>query len=486
MTEQSRLYLTSIEANDRRMNELKMQLSSLGEVEKYVTSKSGDSRMTLSTYNVSDPTLNQLVSRLATAESDYERLRKTTAENNPMLQSIQNEISSLRPSILENVRNQKKSVEAGLSLLNQSSNQYLSMLNTVPRKERDLVNVSRQKEIISTTYAFLLQKREETASSISTRIPDCTFVSYPLSSVDPVSPKKLLLGIAAMVIPFLLGYSVIILKEMMNTNILFRSDIEKLTTFPVIGELIHEKDSETLVTAVNRRSFIVEQFRQVRTALLYQLNRDVKKKRIVVTSSIKGEGKSFVSSNLAVSIARSGKKVALLEMDLHQPTLSKAFKVDAMVGISDFLINEATEEEIIVPTSVAPNLFLVPAGNLVSEPSELLLNGRLEKLLAYLDKQFDVVLVDTAPVKALTDAYTIASHCHLILYIVRHNHTPKVLIEQLDEDMEAYDHHSVAIIFNGVKNRGWGRKAYGQGYGYGYSSRSSYDTYHKKKKTYAA
>lgn len=482
ITEQSRLYLESIEANDRQMNELNMQLSSLEEVEKYLESKSKEGSLVPSTINIADPTLTQLITKLSTAESQYETLKKTTAENNPILQSLQEDIAKTKPNILENIRSQKKNLLAGKTYLDKINNRYSSMLNTIPKKERELVDVSRQQNIKNDIYKFLLEKREETAYSMSSALPDCFLVDQPATSLFPVTPKIPLLALLAGIFPFIIGVSLISIKDAFNNKIMYRKEIEELTNFPIIGELLFEKLDTNLVTSSKERSFLQEQFRQIRAALKYQGNPPGNQKRIMVTSSIKGEGKSFVSANLAVSLSKSGKKVALLELDLHQPKLTDFLEIEKSIGITDYLLGNSTESEIIIPTSINPNLSILQAGYLVEDPSELLLNERLEMLLNYLDKVFDVIIIDTAPVFALTDAMSIAPHVNLILYIIRHNHTPKAQIQMLNENMESFKINNIAIIFNGVKNRGYGRYSYGNGYGYGYDSKSSYDEYGKKKK----
>jgi capsular exopolysaccharide synthesis family protein len=482
ISEQSRLYLQSIEDNDREINMLNMRASALDEVEKYVESKNKEGVLAPSTINIADPTLSTLVTKLSETQSQYESLAKTTGENSPILQSLKEEMDRIKPSILDNIRNQKKSISSSRSYLDQINNRYSSMLSTVPKKERELVEVSRQQNIKNDIYKFLLQKREETAYSISSALPDCFMVNQPTSSIFPVSPKKPLLALMAGILPLILGTFVVTIKESLNGKILYRKDIEQATAFPVIGELMYEKLSNPIVTMNAERSFIQEQFRQIRGSLKHQGNPKGNFKRILVTSSVKGEGKSFVSSNLAISLARSGKKVALLEMDLHQPKLREMLEIEPCAGITDYLMGEVEADQIRMQTTIHPNLHLIPSGTMVDEPSELLVNGRLEQLLNYLDTKYDVLMIDTAPLLALSDASVIAPNVNLILYIVRHNHTPKGHIEMLDENMRSYQLENVAIVFNGVKTRGFSKKGYGYGYGYGNDAKSNYDGYMKKKK----
>ena len=401
LSEQSRLYLQSIEENDRKANEINLKLSALDEVEKYVVSKAENSgSISPSIVNIDDPSLTQLLQKLSTSESEYQRLRQSTGENNPIAQAVQDDIIKTKPSILENIRNQKKTLQAGKSYLGQVSGKYSSMVSTIPKKERELVEVSRQQNIKNAIYSFLLQKREETQYSISSALPDCYMIDQPASSIYPVSPKKPLLGLFALIFPLAIGGLFINIKDSLNRKILYRTSIEQLTKFPIIGELIFEKLDNPLVTAGTDSSFLSEQFRLIRTSLKYQGNPQGNTKRILVTSSIMGEGKSFVSSNLAISLAKSGKKVALLELDLHKPKLSSMMNIGKEIGLTDYLSGKTTMSEIIFESYVHPNLNILPAGNLISEPSELLSNGKLEKLLEFLDTKFDHIIIDTAPVKA--------------------------------------------------------------------------------------
>ncbi|HEV3223187.1 MAG TPA: polysaccharide biosynthesis tyrosine autokinase [Puia sp.] len=482
MSEQSRQYLESIDANDKQVSTMNMQLSALDEVEKYVKSKSNNGSIVPSTYNINDPSLTQLINNLSTAETQYERLKRTTAENNPIMLSLQEEIDKIKPNILDNINSQRKSIEAGRATLLQSKDRYSTMLNSVPQKERQLVEVSRQQNIKNDIYSFLLQKKEETQYSITSILPDCYIVSNPTTPGVPVSPKKPFLAILALVAPLALCISVISMKDIFNGKVLYRNDIEKLTSFPIIGEIIYGDLKSKIVTENAERSFIAEQFRLIRTALKHQGTPPGNVKRILVTSCIKGDGKSFVSTNLAMSLARSGKKVALFELDLHQPKLSDIFDIPHSNGITDYLLGNVSEEEIIYPTTKHANVFLIPAGHLVEEPSELLVNGKLEILFNYLDTKFDTLIIDTAPLKVLTDGLVIAPFCNLVLNVIRHNHTPKSHVEMLNKDMASYNIDNVAIIFNGVKNRGFGKYSYGFGHGYGYDIRSSYEEYSKKTK----
>ncbi len=483
ISEQSRLYLQSIAANDQQKNKMKIQMNVLDEVQRYLETRSDSSSVVPSTFEITDPTLNQLLEKLHNSQSEYARLRKTTAENNPILSSITDEIAKTKSAVLETIKSQKSNLQTSQSYVDKISNRDSAMANAIPQKEKELVEVSRQRNITADIYSFLLQKREEAASyTMSSVLPDSYIVDKATSTVTPVSPKRGLIYLMALVFPFALGSSIISLKSMLNNKILYRSDIEALTNFPVIGEIIEGKFQNGLITATKERSFIIEQFRLLRSAVKNLSDTPGHVKRIVFTSSIEGEGKSFIATNLANLITRNNKKVALLELDLHQPSICEMLGLERGVGITDYLMGKVSESEILLQTPFNPDLYFVQAGRLEEDASELLLNGKIEVFLDYLNTKVDMLIIDMPPINPITDVYVIAPLCDYTLYVIRHGKVRKNNIKMLKENMEFHNIKNVALIFNGIKKRGIGQYSYGYGYGYGYDYKSSYDSYGKAKK----
>jgi tyrosine-protein kinase Etk/Wzc len=183
-----------------------------------------------------------------------------------------------------------------------------------------------------------------------------------------------------------------------------------------------------------------------------------------------------------VSLALTGKKVVLIELDLRKPKLSESFNISREVGISNYFIGDKESDEIIKRTEVNENLFIIPAGPIPPNPSELILNGRMEELLSYLDTIFDYIIIDTAPVSPVTDAYILSPMCDATLYIIRHGYTPKTYVQMLDENNKVRSLKNVAIVFNGVRSRGLGKFDYGYGYGYGSGYGYGYEEKKGKKK----
>jgi tyrosine-protein kinase Etk/Wzc len=470
ISEQSKQYLLSVGENDKKLNDVNMQLAVLDEVEKYVVSKNNEAGIVPSTFGVSDKLLSQLIEKLYNSEIEYEGLKKSTARNNPILVSLRNEIEKMKPNILENIKSQRKSLEAGKNNLNETSGKYSSLLRTLPLKERQLVEISREQAIKNNIYSFLLQKREETALSLNSTVSDSRLIDKAESSLFPVWPNKTLIWIIAISLAIILGIVLISLKDLLNNKILFRSEIENMTMIPVIGELALAKSEAPIIIKDGEKSFISEQFRFLRATV----SKSSKTKRILVTSSITGEGKSFVAANLASSISITGKKVILIDLDLHKPGIHHLFELSNTKGVVDYLSGNSELEETILRIPQNANLFVLPAGPMPANPSELILNGKLKSLMNYCDSMFDVMIIDTAPALAITDAYVIGSRCDINLFVVRHNYTPKIHIQLLDENTGLYRMKNIGIIFNGVKKRGVGKYGFGYGYGYDFDYGYSY------------
>lgn len=467
LSTQGKLYLQNASENDQKLATVNLQLEVLDQVEKYVNSKSASAG--IAPVGVDDPELSKLLDQLYQLQLEYERLRKTTAENNPILQSITSQIEKIRPSILENIRNQRAHLQAGLNNINTTNKSYNSQLQAIPQKERELVSVSREQIVKNNLYSFLLQKREETALASASDVNNSRIISRAQTGIIPVWPKKNIILLGSFMLAFMVGIGIVLFKEMFTGKVMFRSEVEDFSHFPIVGEISYFKDRKSIFLKGQNNRVIQEQFRQLRAAAGL-FSKTHTKKKILVTSSIPGEGKSLISANLALSLSRSGKKVCLLDMDIRNPQFSKIFKLRNSVGIAEFL-EEDMDPNAIVEATEFHNLYIIPAGATKGNPTELLLNGKLTELFNYLEDEFDYVIVDTSPVNPVTDAYIVSDYCDLTLYVVRHRYTPKAIIKKLDDTNKFKPLKNMVIVFNGVKPRGFIKRDYGYGYGYGYENK---------------
>lgn len=471
--EQGKMFLASVQDNDVKLSEADMQLSTLEAVEQYVKNKHSEDNVVPATIGIADQTLLTLLGKLQDIELQQEKMRKTTGENSPALESLNAQEERIRPAIMDNIRSLRANLEAGRAKLAAQNTRFMALLKGVPNKERTLLEVSRQQAIKNNIYTFLLEKREETALQYAAAISDSRIVDLAEADTFPFSPKKSMVMALAILAGLAAVAGFIALKDMMNNKVMFRSDIEKGTSAPIIAEIMFDKSGGIAITE-GRRTPVAEQFRALRTTLSYiGINGD--NKTILVTSSISGEGKSFIAVNLGLSLSLTKKKVVLLEFDLRKPKVSKILNVPHHPGISNYLAGHSSLSDILKqPIENNEYMYLLSAGVIPPNPTELILNGRLEHLLATLRASFDYIIIDTAPIGPVTDARLLAPYADATLYVVRHDRTPKFNLKMIEDLYEQGDLGKLNIVFNGLKMRGLPGYAYGYGGGYGYGSGQGY------------
>jgi tyrosine-protein kinase Etk/Wzc len=467
---QSRQYLDNVGSNDRKSVDISMQLASLGEMENFVISKDNDADMLPATMGITDPLLTDMMSKLYNAKVEYGKMMKSTGENNPFAIALAKEIEQLRPLILDKLKSQRRNLEAAKNDLSSISGGYNSMLRTIPQKERELMTISREQATKKSIYNYLLEKREQSALASSSANSDSKIVDMANASGAPVSPKKMLIYLATLAITMGLGIGLVSAKEMLNKKILFRSEIEGLTVVPVIAEISANKENESLLKTGSKTSVVAEQFRHLRAAIgLIGRQKDIKIKRILTTSSISSEGKTYVTTNLARSLALAGNKVVLVDLDIRIPKTSSIMGVVDKPGVAEFLEGDKAPEEIICRT-MDENLFVIGAGSGKENSRELILSGKLNSLLTFLTDTFDYVVLDASPIDPVSDSYIFSEFCDLTLFVMRHNRTPKAMVQMLDDNNKFKALKNPHIVFNGIRSRGIMSGMYGYSYGYGYEN----------------
>ncbi len=462
-------FLRNVGENDQKLGDVNVQLSMLNQVEKFVASRQNGEMLAPSTLGI-DPSLATLLTQLQTAQMDYDNLKKTVGPNNPTLKSLSDQINKLKPSVIDNIQSQKQSLTASKQSLQTTNSGYNAMLSTVPYKEKQLLEISREHLTKANQYQFLLQRKQETEMSLASVLSNSRVVDKALAGKFPVSPNKKMIYIMAFMAALGLFAGTIILKDAITGKVKFRNEIEKMTSIPIIGEIAFEKTKNPLIIEKGTRSLAAEEFRKLRISLSF-LGINADHKKILLTSSISGEGKSFISANLAVSISLTGKKVVLVDLDLNKPSLSNILNVNYEDGVTEFLTGEKRPDQIINKLDTHENLYFISAGSLPENPTELLANGKVSALIQYLETNFDMVIIDTSPAVLVTDAYILSGLCDATLYVIRHNYTPKLLVKRIDESGQINPINNPAIIFNGLKTRGMFKSNYGYGHNYVYGNK---------------
>lgn len=464
---QGQIYLQTVAENDKQISDINMQLAVLDQVSSYLSSKGSMGGLVPSTLGVSDPVLTQLLQKLSDLELQYEQMKKIVPEKNPAVVAIVDGINKLKPAIRENILNQRRNLNAAKQDLSKRSERYASILTTIPQKERELLSINRQQTIKNNIYTFLLQKKEETALSFASTIADSRVIDKAETEAVPVSPKKNIIYILAFVLAIIIGVIYIYLKSAFTRTVQSPKDISRNTSVPVLGELVFDTANSPIVIEEGKRSFIAEQFRQLRTSLVYMGIGDSNKK-ILITSSVSGEGKSFISINLGISLSLTNSKVVLIELDLRKPKLSKQLGISSREGLSNYLIGKLPYDQLVRETGFE-NLSIIPSGSIPPNPSELITNGKLNELFSKLESEFDYLVLDAPPINPVTDALILSPKSDVTLFVVRHKYTPKVFVNNLEQKKEAGVIKNPAIILNGIKIKRsgiYGSQKYGNGYGY--------------------
>ncbi|HEY2727188.1 MAG TPA: polysaccharide biosynthesis tyrosine autokinase, partial [Parafilimonas sp.] len=350
-------------------------------------------------------------------------------------------------------------------------------------------DLSRQQDIKQQLYIFLLQKKEETAITKASNIPSASVIQTPKSDFKPYFPKKILLFPLGFLLGLIIPAIYITAKFFLNTKVLSRGDIEQVTDVPTIAEISHSNKPDSMMLINNdARSVIAEQFRAFRTNLQF-LGIQRKCPVYLVTSSMSGEGKSFIATNLAQVSALSGKRVLLMEMDLRKPKISAALGMENKMGFTNYIILENIRlKDIIRPVATAENVYLLSSGLIPPNPAELLLNPKMKDMFEELRESFDLIIIDSPPVGLVTDTQILAQYSDVNLYVVRLGYTFKNQLELLNDMVNEANSNfkNLYLIANDIKagasyKYGYGY-SYGYGYGYGYGNGSKKEKGKRKRR----
>ncbi|MDB5004485.1 MAG: polysaccharide biosynthesis tyrosine autokinase [Mucilaginibacter sp.] len=456
----SKYNLDNLQTNDAKLNELNVQLSIVNEIEKYINNPDNKGRAPAA-IGIADPTLVSLIEKLSVLELKRQEMLATMPETNPDFEQVNRQIQTTRTSIKETVHNIKSSLLSAQNKVQAVNTHVESSITSIPGQEREYLSIKRQQSIKENLYIYLLQKREEVSLNYAKTVKNYRVLDNAYNG--PLKwPKKNLVYAAALVLGLILAIVFIFFKDRLHNVIINPDDIEEETGVPVINEININDSGKPIVISEKNNSLISEQFRTLRSKLHYLTNFEEKSRVILLTSSISEEGKTFISSNLGVVLASAGKKVVILELDLRRAKLSGTFGLSKThPGITDYILNKATINDIIRPSSVIPSLDIVSAGSSTDNPSELLEDDRLTNLITELRKTYHTILIDSPPVHLVTDAMILSRLAQLTLYVIRQGVTKKTELKFIKELNQEGGVPNMHIVFNGVNN-----ERYGYGYGY--------------------
>ena len=450
---------------ESKLQEISVEENILNNLLQYISKNQNLSGLTVGSVNFADPALAILIKNLHELSTQKDTLLLDYTELHPDVQKLNKSIASLRRQIIGSLQSNLKQLQQRKSASNELINGYKRSLETLPKQERELTRLNRHFSVNEKVYSFLLEKRAETAILKSSTISNARVLDEALNFNKPIKPKRVLIVLVGMILGIIVGLAYAFLREFFNNTIKNTEEIEKYSTMPIYGVIPFNKGKKT-------KSIFEEAFRSIRTNLQF-LPQNEKSRVIAITSSVSGEGKTTISAKLAEIIAQTDKKVIVLDLDLRKASVHKEFGIPNNIGMSNYLTNQNTLEEVIKKTNEV-NVDVITTGILPPNPSELILTDTMKNLLDELKKSYDYIIMDTPPVGLVTDALILMNYSDISFTVVRANYTRKEFIKNLDRLSKEHSHNHVGMILNGVEigdKYGYG---YGVSYGYGYGNGKYY------------
>ena len=410
--------------------------------------------------NINNPILTTQITNLINIQSEVNNIKISSGAKNPYLRTLVSKIDNSKNVIVEYVQNETNSIEIKLTDIDLRIDEVIEKINSLPKTQRELFNFERNFKVFDNIYTFLLQKRSETLLAKASNVPINEVLDKASNhNYKIVSNKTKLNYLIGFIISILLPSIYVYIKYYFNSKILTDKDIENETDLPILGHIIRTKKSDNAF--LDPKSPIAESFRMLRTNLDFA-RKSQDNQTILVTSTMQGEGKSFVSGNLARSLAINNKRTILLVFDLRKPMLYFNLP-ESKYGLTNFLINKCEINDIIQSSEIE-NLDIINAGSLPPNPAELITSDRTTELLTYLQKNYDFVIIDTPPIGIISDGLSLTKYANITLFVTRYNYTRIKPFSNLLKRIKSHNIENLNLVTNSLELN---NKGYGYGYTYG-------------------
>lgn len=474
---EAQLYLEQTGYADGQLAELELQKSLVNYVEEFLAVPENE-YMPIPVLGIDNEDFAALINEYNKSLQQRERLLLSSSESNPVVAELTRSVKTQRALLLKGIESIRKGVEIKKRDISKQDRRLEDKIKNVPVYERELSDIIRQQRIKENLYIFLLEKREENSLAKSMVVPVARIIDDPDSTNEPVSPKKVLILCAAVLLGLLIPGFVIYLRMVFYPVLKDKKTLERLTSIPILAEISRKPEGKFFVVEKKSVEPIAELFRLVRNNLQFVLTSS-DKKVLAVTSSVMHEGKTFIASNMALSFALTGKRVLLIGVDIRRPRLSENFHIPNREGVTTYLSGVNTDlASLIHPSGVDPNLEVLMAGPIPPNPNELLMSKRFDQMIDYARAHYDYVILDTAPLGMVSDTFLLTRAVDIVVYVARANYTNKAAIEMLNGWIRS---KRIAVptylILNDVnmKSKAYSYRQYGggrYGYGYGYANQS--------------
>lgn len=468
LTAEASINLNNSASARAQLLEIETQIQLSNDLESYLA-RQGTSQTLPSNIGLSNQTAGSNIVTYNQLILDRNRLLENATTQNPLVEDLTKQISVLRKSISDGLTKSKDALILTRNQIQDQQNIVNSKITKIPTQEKLFRSIERQQQIKESLYLLLLQKREETAIALAVTAPKAKIVDNAFSSDRPVSPKKVMTLLVAMFFGLAFPFAYIYFKELLSNKIRSKKDIEKLSTISIIGELPKIGRGEPELVGKNDVSSMSEAFRILITNMNYMLPKKDSTKIIFVTSTIKGEGKTFASVNLALTLANASRKVVIIGSDVRNPQLQRYDPTQKKsIGLSEFLYDDTIQlKDILHLSFFNDHCDVIYSGSIPPNPTDLLSNGRYEKLIDQLKLDYDYIILDTAPLMLVTDTFLISEMADATIYVVRSEFTEKTLIDFANKQVDGKKIKNVGFVLNDVSKNNFG---YGNKYGYGYAA----------------
>ena len=411
---------------------------------------------------INDPTLSRMVNEFALLQHQKQQISFSLRNELPAVNLLEDQIDEARKSLLENVEYSLKILNALETDVQNSIDLVEKEISELPGKERQLVNIQRKFDLNNTIYNYLLEKRAEAEIAKASNVADNRIIDYAYTfNASRIEPNERQNYIMALILGLLLPAVLLVAIDFLNNKIIDSRDIEKVTDIPLLGFIGHSAVKSEIPVMDSPGSILAESFRSIRARLKYFAIADGSKV-IAITSTISGEGKTFISANIAAISAMLEKKVLLVGLDLRKPKLHNILETDNSIGLSTYLIGETGYDDIIFKTKI-DNLYFCPSGPVPPNPAELIDSDKMIKFFARARKEYDFIFVDTPPVAIVTDTLLLAAHIDINLFVVRQRYSSKNTLDLINDLKVQGELKNLAILVNDINLSGY----YSSGIRYG-------------------
>lgn len=457
---------------EKKRIEIETQLKTIELIEKFVFDSSNDNKM-IPNIGLSDLGLSKVIAEYNDLLLQYDKLVQSTNENSPSRKVALANLENTRESIKSSLINVKNAMNISKRETGRQIASISAKIGSIPSQEKGLLDIMRQQSVKQALFIYLMQVKEETNITMASTADKAEIITDPIIPEKPTSPKKSIILMASMLLAIIIPVGIIFIKDKLEVNISGREDLEALAKPSVIGEIMKKDDKDpTLVVSANRTTPIVELFRTLRNNVQFILDAP-DKKVILVTSTIPGEGKTFISANLATSFAISDKKVLLIGLDVRNPKLSTDMGFTKGPGVTSYLSGaEPNWKSMVMKLKEFPNMDILQAGAIPPNPNELIMKPELKQLVMEAREQYDIVIIDSAPIGVVSDTFLVSSLADTTVYVTREGVTPKGAINFINTVHLEDKLPKMFLVINGVdlnkKKVGYGRYTYGYGKTYGY------------------